>query len=232
MVKFRILGFMILNSYISFGAAQERNSISLGSNFVTIGGPNSYFHTPSFTSSPYVDAGITAEYAKRLFLKSETSAVSGDTFKNKKINTQRWFTEIGVRINYTRYGITATTKIPFDQDFICSTKRLSINLVQAVNFNLSKSVIINISLLEGFAFSEVTGDTLVSRKYGLIDEQGNSNLRSFSLDINGSLSFIIIPKLYFNIGYTNGLLNIIKMGESNYPVSKEFYPYLRITKTF
>lgn len=230
MKKIKVFGYTIALLFFPYLTAQNRSFVSLACNFVTIGGPNTYIHTTSFFSSPYVGAGANFEYSRRIIPTAFNGMDIVDTLK--KQHKIRWFTQAGVRINFTRYGIQATSKIPFDQDFSCSTRRYSINISQTECLNLSKSIFISLSIIEGFSISSVSGDTIVSKKYGLINENGNMNLRSFSFDISGCVSFKIALKLYLGIGYTQGLINVIKKSKIQYPVSREFYPFIRLAKTF
>jgi hypothetical protein len=95
---------------------------------------------------------------------------------------------------------------------------------------VTKSVIASLFVLEGFRISSLNGDSLVTNIYGLRNNDKELNIRNFSVDVGIDLSFKIVPKFYFSMGYVNGLINIVQNEPRKYPVLREFYPYLKVTK--
>jgi len=200
-----------------------KNFIRIGSNFATVGNNTAYINSPFVLINPYVGAGLTVDYSRLTNVKFN-SLDSIIPFRN------RWFFGIGTRINYMRYGMDARYLFPVRADYTCQIKNIQFNLKQDLSFHVTKSVIASLFVLEGFRISSLNGDSLVTNIYGLRNNDKELNIRNFSVDVGIDLSFKIVPKFYFSMGYVNGLINIVQNEPRKYPVLREFYPYLKVTK--
>jgi hypothetical protein len=200
-----------------------KNFISIGSNFATVGNKTAYLNSGSIYTTPYVGAGLTVDYSRLTNVKFN-SLDSNIPFRN------RWFLGIGTRFNYMRYGMDASNLFPVRADYTCQIKNIQFNLKQDLSFHVSKSMIASLFVLEGIRISSLNGDSLVTNIYGLRNNDQGLNIRNFSVDVGIDLSFNIVPKFYFSMGYVNGLINIVRNDPRKYPVLREFYPCLKLTK--
>ena len=215
--------FLIFSLTKVLGQDIGKNYLSIGSNFATVGNNTAYINSGSISTTPYVGAGLTLDYSRLTNVKFN-SLDSIIPFRN------RWFLGIGTRINYMRYGMDASYLFPFRADYTCQIKNIQFNLKQDLSFHVSKSVITTLFVLEGFRISSINGDSLVMNIYGLRNNDKELNIRNFSVDVGIDLSFNIVPKFYFSMGYVNGLINIVRNEPRKYPVLREFYPCLKLTK--
>jgi hypothetical protein len=107
---------------------------------------------------------------------------------------------------------------------------LHFSLKQDFSFLLTKNIVAAFSVIPGYRISSLQVDTIITDIYGLRKKDGSANIRKLTCDVGIDFSFKIVPKIYFNLDFVNGLTYIIKVDANKHPVLREFYPHLRITK--
>lgn len=203
--------------------SQSHNSLRLGIQLTSAGNRTSHIVKDEHDGSPYIGAGPTIEYC---YVRKDIDSLDSTPRVKDKL-----YISYGIRVNYTRYGISMYYSFPMLHSVNATIEHFNISLMQELNYRVTSNMTLGFQILEGLKNPVVKGDAFIKEVYGL-EKAGKNNLTKYSLDIGIGAYFRIKPKFYVNLGYVNGLLNNIKTDRYNHPILREYYPYIRLIQNF
>lgn len=204
--------------------AQWNYALSLGTHFTSAGSNRNLYSTRTSYASPYVGTGGVADYTKFYHVHRDST---------HKVNLRRKvFYGLGGCVDFTRYGFLGTYLFPSRMDYECKIRHLTVGTKQHLFLSHSKYVILDLNLTESYKFNIIQGDSQLIYQYDFKTSSGRRNIRNVDVGLGSSLYFYMNEKTYFNIGFSNGLIPLVKHHTQPYQVMREFYFHMNLMRVF